>query len=104
MRRQWWAGHIVKLDPAISYGGQRGKARQCNERRFVIAPWFKEEMKWALVLGSQLRPTTFGELTKDIGFSTEVRSRLSVELWRVIGFDDPLHDPLGGFYRSIGRK
>ncbi len=70
----------------------------------MIAPWFKQGMKWALVLGSQLRPTTFGELTKDIGFSTEVGSRLSVKFWGVVGLDDPIHDLLGSFYRSIGRE
>jgi hypothetical protein len=53
---------------------------------------------------SQFGPTAFGEFAKDIGLSAEVGSLLSVEFWSAIGFDNPLHDLLSRFYRSIGRK
>jgi hypothetical protein len=83
---------LVRHGPMVISGATRGLI-------FTVTNW-----ACLLVLASQFRPTAFGEFAKDIRLSAEVGSPLSVEFWSVIGFDDPLHDPLGGFYRSIGRK
>jgi len=54
--------------------------------------------------GPQLSPTAFRKFAKHIGFPAKVGSRLGIKFRRVVGLDDPIHDPLGGFYSPIGRK
>src|SRR3974377_1266048 len=53
---------------------------------------------------AQLDATLFGELAQDVWAGDDGRSRLKIELRRVVGFDYVLHHLLGGRHDLLGRK